>query len=53
MTIATYKQRWQIGTYSKVMKSSEFNIEDTHLRDIKCIVYDNDGLSYVSIVVSR
>lgn len=32
--VATYKQRWQIETCFRAMKSSGFNIEDTHLRDI-------------------
>lgn len=29
-----YKQRWQIETTFKVLKSSGFNIEDTHLTDL-------------------
>ncbi|MDR1542810.1 MAG: transposase, partial [Prevotellaceae bacterium] len=29
-----YKQRWQIETAFRAMKSSGFNIEDTHLADI-------------------
>lgn len=32
--VATYRQRWQIETCFRAMKSSGFNIEDTHLRDI-------------------
>ena len=32
--VATYKQRWQIETCFRAMKSSGFNIEDTRLRDI-------------------
>ena len=32
--VATYKQRWQIETCFRAMKSSGFNIEDTHLRNI-------------------
>lgn len=32
--VATYKQRWQIETCFRAMKSSGFNIEDTHMRDI-------------------
>lgn len=32
--VATYKRRWQIETCFRAMKSSGFNIEDTHLRDI-------------------
>lgn len=31
--VSTYKQRWQIETCFRAMKSSGFNIEDTHLRD--------------------
>lgn len=31
--IATYKKRWEIETAFRAMKSSGFNIEDTHLRD--------------------
>ena len=31
--VATYRQRWQIETCFRAMKSSGFNIEDTHLRD--------------------
>ena len=33
-TVARYKFRWQIETAFKAMKSSGFNIEDTHLRDL-------------------
>lgn len=29
----TYKQRWQIETAFRALKSSGFNIEDTHLKD--------------------
>ena len=32
--ISTYKKRWEVETCFKAMKSSGFNIEDTHLRDI-------------------
>lgn len=32
--VTTYKKRWQIETCFKAMKSSGFNIGDTHLRDI-------------------
>lgn len=32
--VTTYKERWQIETLFKAMKSSGFNIEDTHMRDI-------------------
>lgn len=32
-----YKERWQIETAFKALKSSGFNIEDTHLTDIKRI----------------
>lgn len=32
--IHTYKRRWEIETAFKAMKSSGFNIEDTHMRDI-------------------
>ncbi len=35
--VATYRQRWQIETCFRAMKSSGFNIEDTHLRDINRI----------------
>ena len=31
--VATYKKRWEIETAFRDMKSSGFNIEDTHLRD--------------------
>lgn len=34
LAIATYKQRWQIETCFRAMKTAGFNIEDTHLRDI-------------------
>ncbi|GAB1359013.1 hypothetical protein MASR1M31_07920 [Porphyromonadaceae bacterium] len=30
-----YKERWQIETAFRALKSSGFNIEDTHLRDIE------------------
>lgn len=30
-----YKQRWQIETLFRAMKSSGFNIEDTHVTDLK------------------
>lgn len=33
-SVQTYKDRWQIETLFKAMKSSGFNIEDTHMRDI-------------------
>ena len=33
----TYRQRWQIETMFKAMKSAGFNIEDTHLTDIERI----------------
>lgn len=32
--VATYRQRWQIETCFRAMKSSGFNTEDTHLHDI-------------------
>ena len=32
-----YKERWQIETAFKALKSSGFNIEDSHLTDIKTI----------------
>lgn len=32
--VQTYKDRWQIETLFKVMKSAGFNIEDAHMRDI-------------------
>lgn len=35
--IASYKLRWQIETCFRAMKSSGFNIEDTHLRDMERI----------------
>ncbi len=35
--VASYKERWQIETLFKAMKSSGFNIEDTHMRDIERI----------------
>ena len=31
--VAAYKKRWEIETAFRTMKSSDFNIEDTHLRD--------------------
>ena len=39
VAVATYKQRWQIETCFRAMKSSGFNIEDTHLRDIERIAH--------------
>ncbi|MBQ8265390.1 MAG: transposase [Bacteroides sp.] len=33
-TVSSYKERWQIETAFKAMKTSGFNIEDTHLTDI-------------------
>jgi hypothetical protein len=33
-TIVRYKERWQIESAFKALKSSGFNIEDTHLSDI-------------------
>ena len=35
--IDTYKMRWQIETCFKSLKSSGFNVEDTHLADIERI----------------
>ena len=35
--ILTYKKRWEIETAFRAMKSSGFNIEDTHMRDIERI----------------
>ena len=35
--VDTYKMRWQIETCFKSLKSSGFNIEDTHLADIERI----------------
>lgn len=35
--IETYKRRWEIETAFKAMKSSGFNIEDTHMRDMERI----------------
>ena len=37
--MAPYKKRWQIERCFRAMKSSGFNIEDTHLRDIDRIKY--------------
>ena len=34
----TYKERWQIETMFKAMKSSGFNIEHTHLKDYNIIL---------------
>lgn len=31
--VASYKKRWEIETAFRAMKSSGFNIEDTHLQD--------------------
>jgi hypothetical protein len=35
--IQTYKERWQIETAFRALKSSGFNIEDTHLTDLERI----------------
>ena len=35
--ILTYKKRWEIETVFRAMKSSGFNIEDTHMRDMERI----------------
>ncbi len=35
--VETYRQRWQIDTMFKAMKSAGFNIETTHLSDIERI----------------
>ena len=35
--VSAYRQRWQIETMFKAMKSAGFNIEDTHLSDIERI----------------
>ena len=35
--ISSYKERWQIETAFKAMKTSGFNIEDTHLTNINRI----------------
>lgn len=35
--LAVYKERWQIETMFKAMKSSGFNIEDTHLNELERI----------------
>jgi len=32
--VSSYKERWQIETAFKAMKTNGFNIEDTHLADI-------------------
>ena len=37
LAVATYKQRWQIETCFRAMKTAGVNIEDTHLRDIERI----------------
>jgi hypothetical protein len=48
-----YKERWQIETTFKALKSSGFNIEDTHLSDLKrieklfCIVMIAFAWAYV------
>lgn len=34
LAVTTYRERWQIETLFRSMKSSGFNIEDTHLRDM-------------------
>lgn len=33
-TLSTYKDRWQIETMFRALKSSGFNLEDTHLKDL-------------------
>jgi hypothetical protein len=33
-TLTTYKNRWQIETMFKALKTSGFNLEDTHLSDL-------------------
>jgi transposase len=35
--ILNYKDRWQIETMFKAMKTSGFNLEDTHLTDLERI----------------
>jgi len=35
LTMIVYKDRWQIETMFKALKSSGFNMEDTHLSDLK------------------
>lgn len=35
--ILTYKKRWEVATAFRAMKSSGFNIEDTHMRDMERI----------------
>lgn len=35
--VATYKERWQIETLFRAMKSSGFNIEATHMREMERI----------------
>ena len=35
--IADYKDRWQIETMFKAFKTNGFNVEDTHLSDLKRI----------------
>ena len=34
-SLAAYKRRWQIETMFRAMKSAGFNIEDTHLTDLR------------------
>jgi hypothetical protein len=36
-TLTIYKDRWQIETMFRALKTSGFNIEDTHLKDIERI----------------
>ena len=37
LTMSVYKDRWQIETMFKALKTSGFNIEDTHLSDLSRI----------------
>jgi hypothetical protein len=36
-TLTVYKDRWQIETMFKALKTSGFNLEDTHLKDLERI----------------
>lgn len=51
--VATYKQRWQIETCFRAMKSSGFNIEDTPAQHRPYRASDSDGLRGIGIGVSR
>ena len=51
--LATYRQRWQIETCFRAMKSSGFNIEDTPARYRSYCVFDGDGLRGAGMGISR